>query len=40
MHHSWSEDDILWELDGENKDGNDWVTDSDSVVSDDGESDE
>jgi hypothetical protein len=29
-----SEDDILWEDDG------DWVTDNDSVMSDDGESDE
>jgi len=35
-----SEDDILWEDDGENKDGSDWVTDNDSVMSDDGESDE
>jgi hypothetical protein len=35
-----SEDDILWEDDGEDKDGSDWVTDSDSVMSDDGESDE
>jgi len=25
------EDDILWEDDGEDKDGSDWVTDSDSV---------
>ena len=33
-----SEDDILWEDDGE--DDSDWVTDSDSVMSDDGESDE
>ena len=35
-----SEDDILWEDDGEDKDDSDWVTDSDSVMSDDGESDE
>ena len=35
-----SEDDILWEDDGENKDDSDWVTDNDSVMSDDGESDE
>ena len=34
-----SENDILWEDDGEDKDGSDWVTD-DSVMSDDGESDE
>ena len=33
-----SEDDILWEDDGE--DDSDWVTDNDSVMSDDGESDE
>jgi hypothetical protein len=35
-----SEDDILWEDDGEDKDDSGWVTDSDSVMSDDGESDE
>ena len=35
-----SEDDILREDDGEDKDGSDWVTDNDSVMSDDGESDE
>jgi hypothetical protein len=35
-----SEDDILWEDDGEDKDDSDWVTDNDSVVSDDCESDE
>ena len=35
-----SEDDILWEDSGEDKDDSDWVTDNDSVVSDDGESDE
>jgi hypothetical protein len=34
-----SEDDILREDDGEDKDDSDWVT-GDSVVSDDGESDE
>jgi hypothetical protein len=35
-----SEDDILWEDDGKDKDYGDWVTDNDSVMSDDGESDE
>ena len=35
-----SEDDILWEDDGEDKDDSDWVTDNDSVMSDDVESDE
>ena len=35
-----SEDDILWEDDGEDKDDSDWVTDNDSVMSDDDESDE
>ena len=35
-----SQDDILWEDDGEDKDDSDWVTDNDSVMSDDGESDE
>ena len=35
-----SEDDILWEDDSEDKDYSDWVTDNDSVMSDDGESDE
>jgi len=35
-----SEDDILWEDDGENKDDGEWVTNNDSVMSDDGESDE
>jgi hypothetical protein len=35
-----SEDDILWEDDGEDKDDSDWVTDNDSVVSDDSESEE
>jgi len=35
-----SEDDILWEDDGEDKGDSDWVTDSDSVMSDDGKSDE
>jgi len=35
-----SEDDILWEDDGEDKDDSDWVTDSDKVMSDDVESDE
>jgi len=34
------EDDILWEGDGEDRDDSDWVTDSDSVMSDDSESDE
>jgi hypothetical protein len=31
---------ILWEDDGEDQDDNDWVTESDSVMRDDGESDE
>jgi len=35
-----SEDDILWEDDSEDKDDSDWVTDKDSVMSDDGDSDE
>jgi len=35
-----SKDDILCEDNGEDKDDSDWVTDNDSVVSDDGESDE
>jgi hypothetical protein len=35
-----SEDDILWEDGGEDKYDSDWVTDNDSVMSDDGESDE
>ena len=35
-----SEYDILWEDDGEDKEESDWVTDNDSVMSDDGESDE
>jgi hypothetical protein len=35
-----SEDDILWEDDGEDKDDSDWVMDNDSVMSDDGECDE
>jgi len=35
-----SEDDILWEDDDEDKDDSDWVTANDSVMSDDGESDE
>ena len=35
-----SEDDILWEGDDEDKDDSDWVMDNDSVMSDDGESDE
>ena len=34
------EDDILWGDDGEDKDDSDWVTDNDSVMSGDGESDE
>jgi len=33
-----SEDDILWEDDGEDKDDSDQVTDNNSVMSDDGES--
>ena len=34
-----SEDNILWDDDGEDKDDSDWVTDNDSVISDDDESD-
>jgi len=34
-----SEDDILWEDDGEDKGDGDWVTDNDSVMNDDDESD-
>ena len=33
-----SEEGILWEDDGGDKDDSDWVTDNDSVMSDDGES--
>jgi len=33
-------DDILWEDDGEDKDDSNWVMDNDTVMSDDGESDE
>jgi hypothetical protein len=33
-----SEDGILWEDDGEDKDEGDWVTDNDSDMSDDDES--
>jgi len=32
-----SEDDILWEDDSEDKDDSDWLTDSGSVMSDDGD---
>jgi hypothetical protein len=35
-----SENEILWEDHGEDKDDSDWVADKDSVMSDDGESDE
>ena len=35
-----SDDNILWEDDGEDKDDSDWVTDNVSVMGDDGESDE
>jgi hypothetical protein len=35
-----SENDLLWEDDGEDKDDSAWVTDKDLVMSDDGESDE
>ena len=35
-----SEDDTLLEGDGEDKDDSDWVTNNDSVMNDDGESDE
>jgi len=33
-----SEDDILWEDDGEDNDDSEWVTDNNSVMSDGGES--
>jgi len=35
-----SKDDFLWEDDGEDKDDSDWVMDNNSVMSDDGKSDE
>ena len=35
-----SEDDIPWEDNGEDKDDSDWLTDNDSFMSDDGESDD
>ena len=35
-----SEDDIVWEDDVEDKDDSDWVMDNNSVMNDDGESDE
>ena len=35
-----SEVEIQWEDDGEDEDDSDWVTDNDSVISDDGEPDE
>jgi hypothetical protein len=35
-----SKDDIPWEDDGEDKYDSDWVTDNNSIMSDDGESDE
>jgi hypothetical protein len=35
-----SEDDIVWEDNGKDKDDSDWVTDNNSVMSDDGKSDE
>jgi len=35
-----SEDDILWEDNGKDKDDSDWVMDNNSVMSDDSESDE
>ena len=35
-----SEDNFLWEDEGEDKDDSEWVTDNDSVMSDDGEFDE
>ena len=36
----WIQNDIQWGDNGEGKDDSDWVTDNDSVMSDDGESDE
>jgi len=35
-----SKDDILWEDNGEDKDDSDWVTEYDSIMSDDSKSDE
>jgi hypothetical protein len=35
-----SEDDIIWEDNGEDKDDSDWVTDNNSVMNDDSECDE
>jgi hypothetical protein len=32
----WIRNDVLWENDGEDKDDSNWVTDNDSVMSDDG----
>jgi hypothetical protein len=42
MAETQGSDDIVWENDVEDKDDSDWVesTDNDSVMSDDGESDE
>jgi hypothetical protein len=42
MAETQGSDDIVWEDDVEDKDDSDWVenTDNDSVMSDDGESDE
>jgi len=34
-----AEDDILWKDDGKDKDDSDWLTENDSLMSDDGESD-
>ena len=35
-----SEDDILWEDEGKDKDDSEWLTENDSLISDDGVSDE
>ena len=37
---SYALDNIVWEDDGEDKDDSDWVMDNDSVMSDDGVTDE
>ena len=36
----WTDPKMMWEDNGEDKDDSDWVMDNDSVMSDDGESDE
>ena len=36
----WTDPKMMWEDNGEDKDDSDWVMDNDSVMSDDGDSDE